>query len=241
MYVHRFGTRGSLIVLIHGIPGNAQSWRAVAERLSIGHRVLVPDLIGFGESRRSSRIDELWADAQAAELEKLIDEPATIAGHDYGGPVALTLYRRRPQLFTRLALLATNTFTDTPIPLPIRAVTWPLIGPAAERILFSRPGLGIVANGHAELGDPDQIRATQVIFATALRELRDRYRPIEETLAGVAVPTTVLWGDRDQFFGVAQGERLAREIPGARLQILRGAGHFLPAERPDEIADALAA
>ncbi len=241
MFVHRFGSTGPLVVLLHGIPGSAAGWTKVAERLARDHRVMVPDLIGFGRSPRAERIEELWADSQAQALEPLIDEPAIVAAHDYGGPVALTLYGSRPDLFTRLILMATNGFADTPIPLPIRAVTWPLVGHAAERVLMSRPGLRLVARGHADVGDAAQARATRRIFSASLRELPARYRPIEAILPEVRIPATVLWGDRDPFFALAQGVRLAAAIPQAELRVLNGAGHFLPAERPAEVAAAIAA
>ncbi len=241
MFVHHFGTEGPLVVLLHGIPGSAVGWTKVAELLARDHRVMVPDLIGFGRSPRAERIEELWADAQAQALAPLIAEPAIVAGHDYGGPVALTLYRSRPDLFRRLVLMATNGFADTPIPLPIRAVTWPLVGRAAERILMSGPGLRLVARGHADVGDAAQVRATRRIFASALRELRARYGPIQATLREVRIPATVLWGDRDPFFSLEQGERLAAAIPHGELRVLNGAGHFLPAERPIDVAAAIAA
>lgn len=240
MHAHRLGDHGPLVVLLHGIPGSAADWLPVAERLSDRHRVLVCDLLGFGASPRPSSIDGLWADAQADALAPLIDEPAIIAGHDFGGPVALTLYRRRPELFSRLVLMATNAFTDTPIPMPIRAVTWPLLGPVAEHALMSGPALRMIARGRADVGDRAQARATRLIFAAALRELAQRYAPIEATLPAIAVPTTVLWGDRDEFFSPADGHRLSAAVPGAELRVLEGAGHFVARERPDDVAAAIA-
>lgn len=241
MYVHRYGSTGPQIVLLHGIPGSAADLRAVAEILAADHRVLVPDLVGFGSSPRTGAVEELWADAQAAALEEHLDGPAVVAGHDFGGPVAISLYRRRPDLFRRLVLLATNGFADTPIPLPVRAVTWPVVGVLAEHALMSGPGLRLMARGMADVGDAAQARATRRIFATALRELATRYAPIQATLPTIAVPTTVVWGERDPFFPLAEGKRLADAIPDAQLRVLPGAGHFLPRERPAEVAAAIAA
>lgn len=241
MTSHRFGDAGPLVVLLHGIPGSSEDWRPVAKRLAADHRVLACDLLGFGASPRPNAIDALWADAQAEALEPLVEEPAVVVGHDFGGPVALTLYRRRPDLFVRLVLLATNAFGDTPIPLPIRAVTWPVLGGMAEHVLMSGPALRAVARGRADVGDRAQIHATRTIFAAALRELGPRYAPIEATLPTITVPTTVLWGDRDEFFSVNDGHRLAEAIPGAQLRVLEGAGHFLARERTDDVVAAIAA
>ena len=60
--------------------------------------------------------------------------------------------------------------------------------------------------------------------------------PLAATLPAVDAPTLVAWGDRDPFFGVAQARRTAAAVPGARLVLYRGAGHFLPEERPAELA-----
>lgn len=240
MFVHNYGDEGPLVLLLHGIPGSAAIWIPVADRLARTHRVLVPDLIGFGRSPRTDRIEELWADAQARAVADVLTEPAVVVGHDFGGPVALSLFSERPDLVRRLVLVATNGFADTPIPLPIRAVTWPFVGGVAARLLMSGPGLRMVAAGHADVGDAAQVRATRTIFSSALRQLSTRYAPIQGTLPRIDVPATVVWGENDPFFALSEGWRLAAAIPGARFQSLPGAGHFLPSERPAELAAVIA-
>jgi len=85
----------------------------VAELLAPANDVVVPDLLGFG---RSPRPDELHPEAQAAALEDALGRAginrATLVGHDFGGPISLSLYRRRPELFGSLALMATNAFHE---------------------------------------------------------------------------------------------------------------------------------
>lgn len=63
---------------------------------------------------------------------------------------------------------------------------------------------------------------------------------MEETLPELDKPVVVLWGDRDPFFSLEEGRRAASAIPGAELRVAEGAGHFLPAERPDLFRDAVA-
>ncbi len=246
---------GPTVVLVHGIPGSGRVWDPVALRLAERHRVVVPDLLGFGESARPRESDELWADAQADALASALDhlgiERAAIIGHDFGGPIALKLVAAQPELVSHLVLAATNAFPDTPIPFPLSTVTWPVVGSLAERVVFSGPALSMTLRtgvgrprvqleAEVYLGDGGQRRAIRTIFATALRELAERYAPIAEGLGSIAVPTLVLWGDSDPFFAVEQGRRTAGGIPGARFVVLEGAGHFLPEERPQEVADAIA-
>lgn len=243
---------GPAVVLIHGIPGSASVWDAVADRLSRDHRVVVPDLIGFGASSRSDDIEELWADRQAEALITLLDElgvrQAVIVGHDFGGPVAAHVVDADPDRASGLVLAATNAFGDTPIPFPLSGVTWPLMGRLWERVLLSPPSLRMmVRRGVGKraprlevakyVGDRAQARAIGTIFAAALRELSERYAPITDMIRAVRVPTKVAWGDEDPFFPLAQGERLTSLVPSAELVTLSGAGHFLPEERASDLAD----
>lgn len=86
------------------------------------------------------------------------------------------------------------------------------------------------------LGDRGQAASVRRIFTASLRHLAELYGPVEDALGGIAAPTLVGWGDHDPFFSVDQGRRTARAVPGAELRIYHGAGHFLPEERPAELA-----
>lgn len=245
---------GPAVVLVHGIPGSAASWGTVGEALAGAHRVVTVDLLGFGASSRPRSARALQAPAQAEALARALDDReirgATVAGHDFGGPVAAHLARQRPGLVGSLVWLSGNAFPDTPVPFPLSLVRWPLVGTVAERVLFSRPSLRLMVrqatgNGtgsaQSAVGDRSQARSVRVIFASALRELERFYTPVAEALSGLSIPATVVWGDRDPFFPVQQGRRTASLIPGADLVVLEGAGHFLPDERPREVADHIAA
>ena len=242
------GSKGPALVLIHGIPGSAGVWDRVAQALAPDHRVFVPDLLGFGSSPRPRRADELWADRQATALANTLDTVkvtgACIVGHDFGGPVALALSQQRPDLLGSCGLLASNTFPDTPIPLPIRAVTWPLVGGVAAGALFSAASLALMLRRGSStplqtevyLGDDAQRTAIRTIFSHALRNLSELYIATQQALDELDVPVLVGWGDRDPFFPVEQGERTAAAARRGRLAVYTGAGHFLPSERPAELA-----
>ena len=91
----------------------------------------------------------------------------------------------------------------------------------------------------ATRNDPGEARTIRTIFGPVLRDLPGLYADVEASLAAIAVPTLVVWGDRDLFFSADQGRRTARAIPGAEFVLLEGCGHLTPAERPDEVAAAL--
>ncbi len=89
------------------------------------------------------------------------------------------------------------------------------------------------------LGDRRQRQTTAVIFSGALARLEELYTPVAAALEHLDVPVLVGWGDRDPFFPVEQGERTAT-VANGRLCLFEGAGHFLPHERPTEVARAIA-
>ncbi len=247
---------GPTVVLVHGIPGQGRAWERVEADLSASFDVVTPDLIGFGQSDGPNRpaIDSVGPAAQEAALEGLLDDlgvrSATVVGHDFGAPVGVLLAAARPDLVSALSLLSGNTFPDTPIPFPLSLTTAPVIGGLFSRLLFSGPSLAFMLRqgtgpGSAPpdagvyLGDRRQRRTIAAIFSGALTRLQELYTPVAAALEDIDVPVLVGWGDQDPFFPVAQGERVAT-VANGRLCLFEGAGHFLPHERPSEVAREIA-
>ncbi len=214
-------------------------------------QAIVPDLLGFGDS--SEPRSDFHAFGQARALGRLMDtlghEAFHVVGHDFGGPTAIALGGIRPSRVRSLTLISTNAFPDTPIPGPLRLARVPALGEALLLAMCSVGGLtgmwlGAAADKNAlplrrfltELPSRRGRRWTRRIFLDSLRNLRARYAPIAELLARVTCPTLVVWGDRDPFFPIDVGERTARAVPGGRLEVLTGCGHFVPGERPGEVA-----
>jgi len=242
---------GEAVLLLHGIPGSRQTWRAVRAEFGSACHTIAPDLLGFGES--SDPPDDFHAGGQADALccllERLGCASVHIVGFDFGGPVALTICARSPERVRTLTLVSTNAFTDTPIPGPLKLARVPLLGEALFFAMCSWPGLagmwlGAVGKRETltfsrfvdELPHRRGRRWTRRIFLDSLRHLRARYEPVQRALSAVTCPGVVVWGDRDPFFPVSVGERTANSIHGASFEILRGCGHFVPGEAPAELA-----
>ena len=246
-----FDAAGPTVVMIHGIPGWRGMWRNTAKYLG-GRRVIAPDLLGFGES--SEPTGDFHAAGQAEMMAALIRQlacgPVHLVGFDFGGPVALLMYRQAPELVASLTLAATNVFTNTPIPAPLSLVRPPILGDLVARALFGRLGLAAMwtqavarrdvfrfAQYREMLRFPNGIRWTRRVFQSSLRNLSELYAPVQATLGDIRVPCHVVWGECDPFFPLTVGERTAASIPGAKLVRLPGCGHFLPEEDPGGFAD----
>ena len=110
---------GSPVVMLHGEPTWSYLWRKVAPPvLDAGHRVILPDLPGFGRSDKP--MDEDWYSydrhtAAIADLLETLDlRDATFVLHDWGGPIGLRIAVEQPERVARLVLMDTGLFTGQP-------------------------------------------------------------------------------------------------------------------------------
>lgn len=253
LVVDLYGSAGPAVLLLHGIPGWRGTFRAVAERLGRSCRVFVPDLLGFGGSDPTG--PRAHAREHATAVAQLVDalnlDVVHVVGFDFGGPIAVLAAGASPTRIRSLAVAATNLFPDTSVPLPLRLATVPALGALVFRLLFGRIGLsllwrGAVADRRAfpfrryreALRSRRGIVSTRSIFLASMRDLAGLYGEIERVARGLALPALVLWGDRDPFFAVSVGARTADAL-GASLRVLPGCGHFVPEERPAEVAAAV--
>ncbi len=249
----RYGERGPTVVLLHGIPGSRRTFAAVGERLGTTCRVVVPDLLGFGDSPDAPAHYHAAEHAEVVVrfLGKLGVEKLHLVGFDFGGPTAILVAGRLGARIQSLTVAATNMFPDTPIPPPLRLAKVPILGALFFRLAFGT--LGLMAMWLAAVADRAAfpfkryraslqghgVRTTRRIFLRSMRDLPGLYGDVERLGRTLGIPSLVLWGDRDPFFPTTVGERTATAL-GAELRVLKGCGHFVPEERPAETADAIA-
>ncbi len=244
---------GEPVVLLHGIPTWSFLYHDVIPRLQQSCRVLAPDFLGHGYSDRRDRFDRsLVAQTQAILrfLDELGLERATFVGHDTGGGVALILGIEHPERVRRLVLTNVVAYDSWPIDdmIALGNPAWRDKDPR-EVADFVASGLpdgihhperltpefraGIVAPYSDEEGKISLIRNASALNTNHTTSLVDRHGLIR-------APTLVLWGVHDPWQTIADGERLAREIPAARLERV-DASHWIPHDAPDRFSDAIVA
>ncbi len=218
------GSGDSCVVLLHGLAGSARWWHRNVEALAASHRVIAPDMIGFGRSRTRSRLlpdVPGVADVVAAWLEARGVRRAHVVGHSMGGQLAVHLAARHPDRVDRLVLVS-----PAGIPRPITP---------SGALRFARE----IAPPH-RWGDPaflpvivgDAFRAGAFVILRAITHIvRDDVRPL---LARVQAPTLVLWGEHDRLTPLEDAEVFRRGIPGARLAVVGGAAHNCMVDRADD-------
>lgn len=251
---------GPALVLLHGWPQHWWAWRHVIAALAQERRVLCPDLRGLGwsDAPPGAYAKETWACDVLALLDALGLERAAIAGHDWGGLVALLAALRAPERVSHVAALSIiSPWPAAPPPRlrPAASLAYQALvaTPAAgEQVLRRVPGFvrALIRRGsHADrrwtreeldvyaerLRAPERARASSAVYRTfLLREARPllagRYAS-----ARLRPPLLMLTGAGDPVVGPRALEGLHRHADRVRTGVIAGAGHFPPEERPDAV------
>jgi len=233
------------IVLLHGAGFDHSSWALHSRWFAHhGYGVLAPDLPGHGRSSGAPlpTIADM-ADWTADLIDAAGVAKARLVGHSMGSLIALETAARHPAKVSALSLIGTAaTMTVGPDLLKAAEANdrsaidmvsiWGL-GFQAELGGSLAPGLWMHSGAQRVL---EQCRPG-VLF----NDLRacNAYQNALAAAAGVTVPTTFILGERDMMTPAKAGKMLAAALPNARTILLRGAGHMMMSERPDELLAAL--
>jgi 2-hydroxymuconate-semialdehyde hydrolase len=254
---------GERVLMLHGIPTNAYLFRDVMPILADeGYRVLAPFMPGYGDTRLSGSADyslSAVADRYAAWLEVERLGPIWLVGHDLGMVVSQMLTIRYPQYINYLTIgngPIGDSFPVFAVKLAILLAKLGLVGPLAS--------LGILPDPYMKrevrrgFGDKSSITndILETVFWDSKLQSRDGAREftkhlkhlrneglveVEARLSEISVPTLVVWSENDVFQPVDTiGQRVLKALPeDARLEIVPGAGHFMPIEAPEAYAQKL--
>ncbi|MBV9934561.1 MAG: alpha/beta fold hydrolase [Actinobacteria bacterium] len=251
---------GPALVLVHGIAGSSATWARVLPELAETHTVIAPDLLGHGESAKPRGDYSLGAYASGIRdlLVLLGIERATFVGHSLGGGIAMQLAYQFPDMCERLVLVASGGLGKEVSPLlrvisaPGSEYVLPVVLTPRLHGLFER--IGAVLSKTGMRGDPllqelwaSYTRLTdaraQRAFVHTIRSVIDvagqRVSARDRLYLAQEVPTLIIWGNRDRVIPLAHASIAHELMPGSRLEIVPGAGHFLPLERPDAFMSVL--
>jgi pimeloyl-ACP methyl ester carboxylesterase len=243
---------GPKLVLLHGLFMDHSTWDAVATELSDDYTVITPDLPGCGESEkpptaRFAYSVDAFTGAIADMYAALSLGRATVIGHGLGGSIALTLAARHPELVSELVVV--DPLAEAARPWSYgRLAHLPIAGSLVFKQLLGRSLFGAYFR-ELFLADPGAVSnerlddyyrswsepAARGSTLSALRATQDT-RAVAAQTSRIQTPTLVLWGHRDRLLPASVGQRLAREIRGARFELL-DAGHAPQEERPRELAE----
>ena len=238
---------GPPIVLIHGYPFNRSLWTEQAELLRSKHRVVAPDLRGFGESDSSEGPATMsrMADDVASLMDALEIERAVIGGLSMGGYVALAFARMFPARVSAMVLADTRAQADTEEGKQTRSQQ-------AEKAL-SEGMAGIADAMLPKLLTPETVskrpelvkRVRDMMLKTkpegaaaALLGMAERDDQTE-FISSIQAPALIIVGREDAITPVADSEKMQSRIAGSRLVVIENAGHVSNLEQTEQFNDAL--
>jgi pimeloyl-ACP methyl ester carboxylesterase len=252
LYVEVHGD-GPPVLLLHGFPDSGRLWRhQVPALVAAGHRVIVPDLRGFGRSARPPEVDAYQMPVILGDLDRVLTAldvgRAAVVGHDWGAGVAWALAALVPERVERLVAMSlghpAGFFSD---PLEQRERSWYFLFfqfACAEEALRRDDWRLLRLIGRGE-GDVDQYLADldrPGALTAALNWYRANAGPeafgLENPmpLPPVRCPALGIWGARDPYLGEAQmAASQAHCLGGWRYERLEDAGHWFPLEAPDSV------
>ncbi|MFG2721509.1 alpha/beta fold hydrolase [Streptomyces sp. NPDC048416] len=244
MHVVQDGPPGApTVVLLHGLAGSTAWWDPVLPALRTLHVVRM-DLLGHGKSAKPADGYGIAEQARrvGAVLDRLGVRRAIVVGHSTGGTVATSLAEQRRDLVAAIALIDTGPRVDAFLGESFagRLTTTPVLGELLWRLRTDsviRDGVSTaftrkVRITHQMIAD---IRGMTYRSLTATKEASTAYvkeRPVPDRLAGLGLPTLVIFGSRDRRWQPSSAQDY-RRVPHVRIEILDGVGHTPMVEDPD--------
>ncbi len=259
VFYRRAGS-GPAVLLVHGMAGSSVTWQPVIDELAEYFTVIAPDLPGHGRSDKPRGDYSLGAHASfLRDLLHHLELPgATVVGQSLGGGIAMQFAYQHPELCQRLVLVSSGGLGDE-----VSGLLRALSAPGMEYVLPVAfvPAIGNGIAGLARLMGKVGLRPspeieqmflayrsladaeTRTAFMHTLRSVVDlhgqRVSALDKIYLAAQVPTLIVWGDEDRIIPVEHAHHAHEAIPGSRLEIFEGTGHFPHADQPRRFADLL--
>jgi pimeloyl-ACP methyl ester carboxylesterase len=248
---------GEAIVLLHGLAGSSDTWRALIGPLSRKYRVVAPDLLGHGNSTKPRTDYSLGALSVLIRdvLNELGITRATFVGHSLGGGISMQFVYQHPEYVQRLVLINSGglgpdvgmllrlaSLPGAELVLPIIAAKR-LLAPG-ERVWSLMRKAGIESPRGEEMWRHYRSLSdgpTRQAFLRTVRGVIDHRGQAVSALnrlnTRMNFPVMAIWGDRDGMIPVAHAYAAQQVRPDVRVEVLTDVGHFPHAERPAEVAE----
>lgn len=251
---------GPTLLLLHGIGDSSAGWAPLMPALGEHFTVIAPDLLGHGDSDkpRADYSVAAYANGMRDLLDVLEVERATVVGHSLGGGVAAQTAYQYPDRVERLVLVSSGGVAREVSPAlrllsaPYAELTLPLTAlPGAK--LVAQAMAGVAKRTPLDLGvDADElVRVFEGLpsgparksFTRTLRSVVDwrgqLVTMLDRCYLASEMPSLLVWGDRDGVIPVSHAHKAHEAMPGSRLEVFAGAGHFPHHAEPDRFVDLL--
>ncbi len=255
--IYRTAGTGPPVVLVHGMVNSSRHWKGVADLLAEDYTVIAPDLLGHGDSAKPEGDYSLGAHAAGIRdlLAALGVDRASMVGHSLGGGVAMQFFYQFPERCERLILISSGGLgREVSLSLRLAAV------PGAEAVvaLAARPRLiaaldrvgtmlrkripvasallRAIARALGSLDEPAARRGFLHTLRSVIGMGGQRVSARDRLYLLAALPTLIVWGERDRTIPLEHGLRAHADAPASRFATIPGSGHFPNLENPAALA-----
>ncbi len=239
------GGTGAPLVLVHGFGADKDNFTRVSRWLTPHYRVIVPDLVGFGESTHLRGVDYRYA-AQAGRLHAFTQALGLarldLGGNSMGGGIAMSFAAQHPQEVASLWLIACAGVAEAPPSELAKIVTTTGTNP-----LMITKESDFPAFLKFVMSDPPWIPGSVMdVLARERIANQDLEREVFQQIAtdsvsgavkGLATPTLIVWGNEDRALSVGTVPVLQTLLPNAQAVVMPHVGHAPMIERPQQTAD----
>lgn len=236
---------GPVVILLHGLGGDAGNWAPTIAPLAQKYRVIVPDQIGFGRSDKpflNYRVGTL-VDFLDGLYRELKIEKATLVGNSLGGWTAAAFALAHPKKVERVVLVCSAGFAPAG-DLDPRVLNG--LNPSTRDAIKQVMSL-VFYNSQLFASDAavDQFFARKVAAGDGytiqrfIDSIIRREDVLDGKLSAIKQPTLIIWGREDGLTPLALGERFKKEIAGSQLLIIEKCGHVPQLEKAAEFNAAL--
>ena len=243
---------GDPLVLIHGTPFSSQVWRTIAPLLAERWKVYYFDLIGYGQSEKRDGQDVSLAVQNDLLADMLnywaLDRPEVLC-HDFGGATALRAYYLNDLRYKRITIFDPVAVAPwgSPFVAHVRKFEAAFAGlPAYAHDALLRAYLQSAA--HKALTEdalgvymaPWQGDVGQPAFYRQIAQMDQKYTDeVEGRYTSLGCPTTLLWGEKDEWIPLESGHKLAGMLTDGDIKIIPDAGHLVQEDAPEAIIAAM--
>ncbi|KGM40713.1 alpha/beta hydrolase [Aquabacterium sp. NJ1] len=239
------GGKGAPLVLVHGFGTDKDNFTRVARWLTPHYRVIIPDLIGFGESSHLPEVDYRFA-AQAARVHDFVQslglKRVSLGGNSMGGAIALSYAAQHPQDVESLWLLDPAGIAEAPY------------GDLARTLLAGKPNPLIItkesdfpAMMQFAMSDPPYL-PTPVMNVLARQRIANQslersvfkqiaLDSVSKEIRGLTTPTLIVWGAEDRVLSAGAAPVLRSLLPRSEAIIMPHVGHAPMIEQPRQSAE----
>ncbi len=239
---------GPVVILLHGLGGDATNWAPTIPALASKYHVYVPDQIGFGKSDKPIMNYRVATLVEFLDLfcQKLGIEKATLVGNSLGGWTAVAFANAHPQKVDKLVLVCAAGYTPKRYGgQELTKELYTMLNPSTtadmkrtfEAVFYNKAmttdaSIALAFTNKLKRGDGYTINS----FIDSVLRGEDF---IDEKVKTIKAPTLVIWGREDKLTPLAMGEAFAQDIPGAQKVFINECGHVPQLEKSVEFNSAL--